>query len=897
MTKIYEVAFQIGANMASSFAKTMSGASGALGELNKRMSEMGKQQAGNKRVIELRESLAKTSKEFSEARQRAAELGAAIEKSNNPTKAMRREYDQAQTAVQRAREKMSQQATTLREVTRETGSAGKSTAQLVAEQNKLATAGDRAAKAQHALQKNVAAQQANMQKRGEYRGQLLDAVGLATALGAPVKMAMEWEQRLAEFNKVAGKTQDEVNGIAMAAQEMAVATGVSREEIMGAYIAAAQAGFDESEWEKYADVAAKMGVAFDFSGEAAGEMLKAWRSGMGLSMDEAEKLAAAANHIANSMNATAADVGEVLQRQGAIMRTAGLTAEQSAAFSAALLSGGATPEQAATAAKNIMLSLTKGISATKAEAAALKALGFHDPARLAKAMQKAPEEAIMLVLNRVGGLAKEEQAAVMGQLFGTSAVGAVAPLVSNMENLANAFGLVENESQYMSSLQDEFDAMGNTTRNQAKKASASIRMIATTIGSTLLPTINSTLAQFAPMALSFGKFAEENQGVIKAIILTTAGLMAFKIAAIAGGYAFTFVRGAILSIRGALLAGRTAWLLYTGALQVSSTTSKTAIGISRAMTAAQWLLNTALLANPIGLVVAGVLALVAAGVALYKHWDVVVAFLKGAWQGLVQGLEPLKASMSGLQPIFDLIGVAVGWVSDVFSKLAGWFRSTESSSESLAAAGNYGVVFGELMAKGIEILTWPLRQLIDLIGWVVTNWSELPNIATQGIESIKNYFSNFSLFDSGKAMLTTLADGIKSAASVPVEAVKGALSKVRDMLPFSDARIGPLSELTYSGMQVLNTLASGMKMAGNEPAEQMNASLSGVSGGLSGFVDRGAGAGVGGATSINITQEINIDGGGMSAYEQAKRGASEGARDLIKQLESALNREGRLSYG
>src|SRR5690606_17664878 len=155
--------------------------------------------------------------------------------------------------------------------------------------------------------------------------------------------------------------------------------------------------------------AAKMGVAFDISGEEAGEMLKAWRSTMGLSMDDAEKLAAAANHIANNMNTTAADVGQVLQRQGALMKTAGLSAEQAAAFSASLLAGGASPGQAATAAKSIMLALTKGDAASGAEKAALEALGFHDPKRLAQAMQAAPETAMMMVFERIGNLAEDEQ--------------------------------------------------------------------------------------------------------------------------------------------------------------------------------------------------------------------------------------------------------------------------------------------------------------------------------------------------------------------------------------------------------------------------------------------------------------------------------------------------------
>ena len=42
----------------------------------------------------------------------------------------------------------------------------------------------------------------------------------------------------------------------------------------------------------------------------------------------------------------------------------------------------------------------------------------------------------------------------------------------------------------------------------------------------------------------------------------------------------------------------------------------------------------ALLANPVGLVIAGIAALVAAGYFLYKNWDKVVAFIKNMWNGV-----------------------------------------------------------------------------------------------------------------------------------------------------------------------------------------------------------------------------------------------------------------------
>ena len=73
-----------------------------------------------------------------------------------------------------------------------------------------------------------------------------------------------------------------------------------------------------------------------------------------------------------------------------------------------------------------------------------------------------------------------------------------------------------------------------------------------------------------------------------------------------------------------------------------------------------------------------------------------------------------------------------------------------------------------------------------------------------GINKIKTVVNNaVSWFkESGAKVMDTFTEGIKAAVNKPVEAVKGALAKVRELLPFSDAKEGPLSQLTLSGKRV-----------------------------------------------------------------------------------------------
>ena len=98
---------------------------------------------------------------------------------------------------------------------------------------------------------------------------------------------------------------------------------------------------------------------------------------------------------------------------------------------------------------------------------------------------------------------------------------------------------------------------------------------------------------------------------------------------------------------------------------------------------------------------------------------------------------------------------------------------------------------------------------------------------SQGIQNIKNKITDsISWFkNSGKKIMDTFTEGIKSALNKPVDMVKNALQKVRNMLPFSDAKEGPLSSLTLSGSKVLSTMAEGIKLTENLPAQEVETAL------------------------------------------------------------------------
>lgn len=80
------------------------------------------------------------------------------------------------------------------------------------------------------------------------------------------------------------------------------------------------------------------------------------------------------------------------------------------------------------------------------------------------------------------------------------------------------------------------------------------------------------------------------------------------------------VASAILLVQGATMAWAAAQAVWTG--------------IQTVATAAQWLWNTAMMANPIGLIILGVIALIAGIVLLWRHSEIFRAIMTAVWEAV-----------------------------------------------------------------------------------------------------------------------------------------------------------------------------------------------------------------------------------------------------------------------
>lgn len=142
-------------------------------------------------------------------------------------------------------------------------------------------------------------------------------------------------------------------------------------------------------------------------------------------------------------------------------------------------------------------------------------------------------------------------------------------------------------------------------------------------------------------------------------------------------------------------------------------------------------------------------------------------------------------------------------------------------------------------ASATDILNGMVETVAGIWNSIVSGVSEFGTNLLAGItgawNSVLSFFDGLNLFESGAKLLTTFIDGIKSMAGSVVDSVTGVLGKIRNLLPFSDAKEGPLSTLTLSGSRMMTTIAEGVNQGKDALAGTVTGALGEAGRQISGF--------------------------------------------------------------
>ncbi|CAM6712870.1 phage tail tape measure protein [Leclercia adecarboxylata] len=519
----------------------------------------------------------------------------------------------------------------------------------------LITGVDKLSPALSSMQKKIKGFQKGIKSSGLADFSVGDLVGggaLAAPFIAGAKVAIEFESQMADVRKVVDfDTPKQFAEMGEDILKMSDRLPMAASDIAKLVAAGGQAGIARQDLKQFAEDALKMGVAFDQSADQSGDMMAKWRTSFKMTQGEVVALADKINYLSNNGAANAQQISDIVTRIGPLGAIAGVTSGQIAALGATMAGVGIEQEVAATGIKNFIVALTAGKSATKQQQAGLKELGLSST-KLAASMQKDAQGTMLTVLQQISKLNKTRQVDAFNVLFGKESMGAIAPLLANLDLLKKNFNMVGDASQYTGSMQKEYEARAATTANQLQLLNNQATHAGIALGNALLPQINASARGMMPLINKVTDFVSRNPGMVRALLGAAVSFTTLKLA----------VMGA------------------SAALKVMSFVAS---------------------ASPVGLIVRGIA--LAAGL-IIANWDAIGPYFKKLWETIgpyfdagwalfqkVFSWTPLGMVINNWEPV-------VQWFQDMWAKLKPiieWF--TDGASETVAAAnaaqwgaGGYG---------------------------------------------------------------------------------------------------------------------------------------------------------------------------------------------------------------
>lgn len=643
------------------------------------------------------------------------------------------------------------------------------------------------------------------------------------AVLAPVEATFETRRALGELSSLGVKDLDALENAAREFSDQW--SGTSKADFISAAYDI-KSGISSLSDEGVAEYTSLAGLTAKATKSTIGEMTSLFATGYGIykgyyddlsDIEFGEMFSAGISESVRAFKTSGSGMAQSIQTLGASATTANVPLEEQLAV-LGMLQATMSGSEAGTKYKAFLRSAAKGGEAL--------GLSFLDANNQLLSMP----EILDLLRGKFGETMDAAEKMELQQAFGdTEAVALIDLMYSKTGDLQdNILSLYDAMGQGTGVAHDMASAMQETEPERFERLQQRIHNVTESIGNTLLPTVNDLMGTGEQVLTKVGTWIEQNQELVRIIMIVVLALGGFLTI---GGTLITVISGVGLVITKSI-----------GAFKMLKAGFVLAKGALAPLISSVWSFTTALLANPVTWIVIGIVALIAALVLLYNkcEWfrngvNAILGFFK---EKLGAALETATAIFQGIGNIIgSVMGAAKETVSQNLSNMRAAYEEHGGGIQGVAAAAMEGVkgfytagfTFLDNLTGGklSEIKNKFQSNMTGIVQGVSQKFTEAHTAFSNGLNSIKASVEGAVtwFFTSGQRVVSTFANGISSAFSGAVDAVKNGLQRIRNMLPFSDAKEGPLSTLTLSGQRTMTTYAHGLELAQNAPAEAMEKGL------------------------------------------------------------------------
>ena len=437
------------------------------------------------------------------------------------------------------------------------------------------------------------------------------ATGVIAGISA---VSMEFEKSMANVQAISGATADDMALLEAKAREMGKETVFSASESADALSYMALAGWKTQDMLDGLPGILNLAAAGNTDLATTSDIVTDALTAFGKTAKDSARLADIMSATMSNSNTNIEMLGQSFKYVASLAGAMNYTMEDTSLALGLMANSGIKADQAGT---SLRMMFTRLASPPNACAGAMKELGIS--LTNTDGTMKSMREVIQNLRTAFKGLNEEQKAEYASAIAGKNALSGMLALVNgsdeDFDKLANAIDNSTGSAQQMS------DVMNQSTSNQLKIMWSEIQELALKMGEILVPTIRKTIAMFTKIAQALQNMSPEMRQFIIIVLEIVAALAPVTMIIAKVIQAFTMLGKAMTFLK--------------------------AIG----------------LINPFTLIIAGVIALVAGFVYLWKHCEAFRNFWINLWANIKKGLAKagdwINNKIKSIGDFFSGVGEAI----------------------------------------------------------------------------------------------------------------------------------------------------------------------------------------------------------------------------------------------
>ena len=350
------------------------------------------------------------------------------------------------------------------------------------------------------------------------QGGIAALAGSAAGLTLAVTAARNFESAMSDVGKVVDAPEEKMRSLQDAFLGLTRSIPLTAVEIARIAEAGGQMGIVADEIEGFVTATAKIATAFKMSAEEAGETVGKLMNVWHMSVADVASLADSINVLGNELNTTEAKISDVLVRIGAMPKIFGLSARESSALAAAILSLGKTPEVAATAINALLSKLQTANAQTPEFKAALASIGLS-ARQLAADINEHPQQALLSFLQTLSRLDRQTKSETLVKLFGQEYQDDVSAVVDAIDLYERALSMATNTTKIAGSVDREYGRGMQTLNNQLSLAKNAVTELGIVLGNGLLPIAKGATSAIQGTARALTDLVAISPGLANVVLL------------------------------------------------------------------------------------------------------------------------------------------------------------------------------------------------------------------------------------------------------------------------------------------------------------------------------------------------------------------------------------------